>query len=262
MSREFNNGVTTDLMTYALTDLVGVEQYTHGTMLAVVRIMETNDNTWMSIIEGNAPTSGEVFAMGRRSNGGLYYAEGSSPVDSSDTPASGTAWTISDSDNWCILAITKPTGTVATSFHKIPIGGTRLTAVAAATQGNANPIGVSITLGGAADPGFMRLAVVAILHGIVLTTTQLDAIHAARTTESIIALCDANSWVVDDSNAFATNLAAANTHQTAINGTSDNADDPASWVYGIAGDKSGSAVLPGGGAQVIVKAKNAIATHG
>jgi len=241
MSREFNNGVTTDLMTYALSAGVGPENFVYGTQLVLVRIMAAND-TWVSMIEGNQPTTGEYFAIGRRLNNGLYTSNGATVQDSSES-GSGTPFTITSADNWSLYVQTKASGTVSPTYHKYPVGGSRTTNQITATFADSVPNAVSITLGGPEDPAHIRFAVAAVLHGIVLTAGQIDAIMAALTTQSILDLCDSNSWVVDDSDGFANNLANNHSHRSAINGTTDNGDDPAGWVYGLgASSQKGYAV--------------------
>jgi hypothetical protein len=86
----------------------------------------------------------------------------------------------------------------------------------------------------------MRLAAVALWNS-VLTQGQIEGIASAKTTQSILDLSPL--WCVDDgptSNAFALDLV-GNVDRTAINGTSDNADDPAGWVY--LGEGGGGPVL-------------------
>lgn len=228
MSRLFNG--TSNFMTFTPTD------WAFGTLLVVARIMTTNDVAWQSFIEGEAP-GGLRYAFGRSNSGNLYLANGI-------TTASAVA--AQDADGWAIYAVTKATGTVAPTMHRIPIGGTRTSTAPGTTLTNSTTIaGGSTKVGGDDDFANIRLAAVAIFNGTVLTTTQLDGINTAKTTQSIADLSP--TALYDDSDAFATDLIGS-ADRTAISGTTDDADDPSGWVYGLGGggttfDKTGLGVV-------------------
>lgn len=236
MSRLFNG--STDLMTYgSLPAAVNVNGA--FTLLVVCRILNTNDGVWLSAIETETSAAADSATLGRRSSGNVYV--------SNATLATGTdtgldvPWT--DSDNWCVIAAGKATGTVAPFNHKIPIGGASNRTTASFGMPNAPSItGGSIKLMGNADPHNGRLAVAAIFDK-ALTQAEVEGIATAKTTQSIYALTPV--WLVDDNDAFASDYM-GNANRTAISGTTDDADDPSGWVYGIS---SGTTVtVPGAGA--------------
>ena len=241
MSRLFNG--STDLLTYALPDTAnpGPVNYTHGTLLIVARFVTAS--SWVSLIEmENADGTSVKGGIGRHAGGGLYTVDGAT-LRHTDEGGAGT-FTIGTGDNWCLYAATKATGTVAPILYKIPLATlSRSTYVNPGTMVNTGLLANGrIKLGGNDDPANIRLAAAAILPGVVLTGPQLDGIASAKTTASILALAATNSWVVDDSDGFATNLYAANTPRTA-NATApvlhtlptSDGDNPASWVYGAGG---------------------------
>ena len=230
MSRLFNPA-TSDFMTYALPagGSPGPVNWQYGTMLVVAKF--NAGTSWTSFIEMTATSV--VVSMGRRSTDGLYYSEGVAIQDSSQAGPVGSPFTIGSGDGWCLYAFTKAAGTVSPTFHKIPIGGTRVTHSISATSVDVGaPLdNGTITIGGNDDFFNGRFAALAIMPQVVLSTTQLDAIATAKTTASIVGLAPANGWVVDDSDGFANNLVANNTHRSAIAGTTASADDPAGWIY-------------------------------
>lgn len=242
MSRLFDG--TDDVMTYALpASGAGPVNFGFGTQLVIARLVTAP--TWASFIEiEEAAGSVEKGGFGRHSSGSIYTVDGANLRHSGEAGTGGT-FTIGTGDNWALFATTKATGTSSPSFHKIPLAtGTRSTHTVSTTLVNTASIASGrIRLGGDDDFANMRLAVAALLTGVVLTTTQLDTIAATKTTASILALASADSWVVDDADAFTNNLVAANTNRSDIVGTADDADDPADWVYG-AGGATSSIVVP------------------
>ena len=249
MSRLFD-GVD-DSMVYNQGSVDPIDFSGGFTILMVVKIATAVDNSWQAFIENKSVSAVVRVSLLRRGTGNLAYVDGAGIDD---------VIPISDGDGWMIIATTKTSGSSIPTNHKAPIGGSRTstalpegarTAIGSMADGN------TIIGGSTSDWANMYLALAAQFER-VLSTTELDGILAAKTTESVIAL--GPHWCVDDSNGFASDLV-GNIDRTTLVGTTDDADDPSGWVYGLASEKSGSAVLPGGGAQVIVKAKNAIATH-
>lgn len=230
MSRLFD-GVD-DQMVYAMPGSGGPD-YTFGTLLVVIRIITTTDGAWLSFIEGETSGAASRFALGRRNDGKQYYANGAA-IDSANT--------VEDADSWMLLAATKATGTVAPTMHKIIISsGVRSSTALGTSFANSTTIANgNVRLGGDDDFANIRLGVAAIFVGTALTTGQLDGIVSAKTTQSIADLSP--TWLVDDSDAFATDLTAGTVDRTTLVGTADDADDPAGWVYGL-----------GGGGGVVVK---------
>jgi hypothetical protein len=243
VSRLYNG--TTDLDTFALptTPASGPVNFVYGTVLIVARFVSAA--SWASLIEVETSSTLVVAGIGRDSGGALYYADGGT-LRRSNEAGTGTTFTIGTGDNWCLYAVTKPNGTTAASFHKIPIAtGVRTTFTHGSTSINAVSLSNGkIMLAGNDDPANIRVAAAAVLPGVVLTTTQLDGIASAKTTASIIALAPADGWVVDDSDSINLNLVANNTNRSARSGTADDADDPSGWVYG-AGGGGGSATVTG-----------------
>lgn len=217
MSREFNNGVTTDLMLYASNVPGGYGNGAHTTLL-VIRIMATNDGVWISGLESDSSAGANPGpALGRRSSGTTYY---STPAGVSDA----VSWT--DSDNWCVIAGTKASGSATPNHYKIPIGGATSSSAGNLAGGNFNAAD-RLKLGGPSDGAHVRIAAAAIWNS-VLTQGQIEGIASAKTTASILALSPL--WCVDDSDGLATDLVGT-ADRTTLTGTSDNADDPAGWAY-------------------------------
>jgi hypothetical protein len=174
--------------------------------------------------------------MGRHSSGGLYHVDGTS-VRVSDGAGTGTNFTIGPGDNHCLYAVTKASGTVGVSFYKIPIAtGVRTSFQHGSTSVNALSFSNGrIGIAGTDDPANIRVTAAAIIPGVVLTGEQLDGIVAAKTTESIIALTNEDSWVVDADDGLINNLVANNTNRSGGTNSGDDADAPAGWVLGVGG---------------------------
>lgn len=224
MSREFNNGVTTDLMTYASNMPAGLGAGA-GSVMVVGRIMATNDAIWVSFVESDSSGGTNPGpSLGRHSNGQIYFGM--------TTISKAVGWT--DSDNWCVICATRAAGTTTPNFYKVPIGGSTTTAAGDASSGNLNNAD-RIRLGGPSDPAHIRIAAVA-WWSSALSQANIESVATAKTTQSILDLSPA--WCVDDSDGLATDLVGT-ADRTAISGTSDNADDPSGWVYfGAAGGPS------------------------
>lgn len=230
MSRLFNG--TSDQMMYTVD--AGTAMNDALTMLVVCRILAA-DNVWMSLLEGQNSADSEVrAALGRSSSGNnIYFGNHIALIQ---------AGSVTAADNWQIIAVTR-SAAAASSAHKLPIGGSRTTtALGALADGNTLASG-HLRLGGIADFANYRLAAAAIWNGVELTNGQLDGILSAKTTASIDALNP--TWLVDDSDAFATNLTNPGVmDRTSISGTTDDADDPAGWVYGLSGGTDYTGTVP------------------
>lgn len=226
MSREFNSA--SDLMTYGSNVPGGIGSGA-WTQLIVMRIMATADNIWISGLETKHTTNLDGISLGRHSNGLVYSA--------STAATTAVAWT--DSDNWCVVASSKATGSSAPNHYKIPIGGATSTAAASAI-GNVSASN-QITLGGPSDPAHIRLAAAAIFTS-ALSQANIESVATAKTTQSILDLSPV--WCVDDSDGLLTDLVGT-ADRTILSGTSDNADDPAGWVYfgGGANEKLGAGII-------------------
>lgn len=233
MSRLFNG--TTDLMTYALPAAgTGPVNYGFGTVLVVLRYVTST--TWASMVE--IEDSGAILKGGlsRDSGGNMGWSDGAIFRRTSDAGTGSAAYTIGTGDNWCLYAMTKPTGAASITLHKVPIAtGVRESRTITATSANTAGIASGrIHIGGNDDFANVRYAVASVLSGVVLTGADIDGIVTAKTTASILALAPADGWVVDDSDGFLNNLVANNTNRSAISGTASDADNPAGWVYGLA----------------------------
>jgi hypothetical protein len=239
MSRLFNG--TTDVHTYNLpASGTGPVNYAFGTLMIVARFLTASG--WASLIELERSTGNEARGgLGRHgTTGGLYTNDFTATHDS--TEAGGTSFTVGSGDNWCLYAATRATGTASPTLYKIPIAtGTRTTNQLTATLVDVSNIASGfIRVGGNDDFVNMRVAAVAVLPGVVLSGAQLDAIVAAKTTASIIAVAGADGWVVDDSDGLTNNLVAGNTNLSAGTSSTD-ADNPAGWVYAGAAATAGPA---------------------
>ena len=223
MSRAFD-GVD-DQMVYTIPsssyDVTGAH-----TILIVARIMQTNDAVWLSFIEHETSAAGASATLGRRNNGNLYWANGT-------TASNAVAAT--DSDNWCVFASRKPAGVSGVTTSKCVIGGANTHTNDGGAHANApGVLSGTLRIGGNDDFANIRVAAAAVFPGTQLADADLNGIASAKTTQSIADLSP--TWLVDDSDAFATNLVNPGVMDRAsITGTADDADDPSGWVYGLGG---------------------------
>jgi hypothetical protein len=226
MSRLFNG--TTDLMSYAIPASSGGTgpNITFGTFLVVVRILQA-DSSWMSFIEKENSAAGIHAALGRHSNNSIYCTDGAATSENS-------AQTITSADNWAVYCWTKATGSVLPVLIKCVIGGSVASVNGGTLIGNfSDSSGGNMRLGGNDDFANIRLGVAAAFQGISLSTANVQSIADTKTTAAINAL--GATWLVDDSDAFATDLTAGTVDRTAISGTTNDADNPSGWVYGLGG---------------------------
>jgi hypothetical protein len=222
MSREFNNGVTTDLMTFPIPASIPVMNDAL-VLFAYIRVMQTSDNTWLSVMElersgGGTPAAYLGFAATGGSTREMRYIN-------TNGSAAGGGLAVTDADNWCKIAVIR-TSAAGTTYYKRPAGGSTSTAAGGAlADGLAWNSGGVMKVGGDDDPAFIRVACVAYLNNANVTTGDIDAWDS---TQDVI---DAGfTAVYDDSDSFASDLVGS-ADRTAINGTTDNADDPAGWTY-------------------------------
>lgn len=193
------------------------------TLLVVVRIVNTNDAAWQSFLEAYSGSSALHFAFGRHSTGNLYTSRGGSAVQN--------AIAFRDDEGWGVVATTFATGTSTPRHHRDLIAGAATHTDTGGTTVSPTGDVITVRLGGNADFANIKVAAAAIFNS-ALADASLDTIEDARTTQSIADLSP--FWLVDDSDAFATNLVTPGTgDRSSITGTSDDADDPASWVYGL-----------------------------
>ena len=217
MSREFD-GVN-DLMTYSVTTPA-----TALTMLMVLKILNATDSAWLSFMEFETAPGTNRAAMGRENSaiGHLYLSSSSLQYHNA------SAGEVSDADGWMIVAVTKAAGTVTPRMHKMVVGGSAFHNDAGGTLQDPTA-GNQLKLGGDSDFANMRAAVAAFWTS-ELSDANLNTIHSALTTQSILDLSPA--WCVDDGNGdgLATDLVGS-ADRTALEGTTDSADDPPGWVY-------------------------------
>jgi hypothetical protein len=221
MSRLFDG--TDDLMAYTVP--AGVALNDALTLLIVCRIMTATDTSWLSLLEGKSSGGSIACAMGRRNTGDMYFAN-----TAGSTFHVGQA--VGDGDNWTILAIRR-TAAAATSADKALIAGARSTVAGGALADGLTMASGTLRIGGNADFANIRVAAAAAFTSDI-GTAGFDAVLSAKTTASIAALTP--FWLVDDSDAFATNLINPGVmDRSAIVGTADDGDDPSGWVYGLGG---------------------------
>lgn len=220
MSRLFD-GVD-DQMSYTLT--AGTALNDALTLLIVCKIAAAN-GTWLSLLEGERSTGAVGCALGRHPTGNnVYFANSVALV---------AAGSITSADAWMIVAVTR-TAAAAGDVHKLPIGGSRTTTALGALADGLSLASGTMRIGGNDDFANIRVAAAAFWDGTALSTTQLDGILSAGTTQSIDDLNP--TWLVDDSDAFVSNLTNPGVmDRSAITGTADDADDPSGWVYGLGG---------------------------
>ena len=211
----------------------GVDVSGAHTLLCVCRILTVSDTAWQSIIETQTSAAAGAATIGRNNGGLIYWSQGA-------TLNSGTSWT--DSDNWVIVATTRAAGTVTTRMHKSVVGGAN-THADAANGGTlaASPSIASgtIRIGGNDDFANIRVAAAALFNK-VLSDAELNGINTALTTQSIYDLTPV--WLVDDADGLVADYM-NNADRTSVVGTADDADDPAGWVYGIAGGGTDAEVV-------------------
>ena len=231
MSRLFD-GIN-DSMTYTgMSALTGAT-----TLLIVVKIVTTNDTAWLSFLDNDNGAGATRPSIGRRDTGNIYYSDGIAIDD---------AVAIQDADGWAVIAATRPAGAAQTvRAHKCVIGGAPTHTNVGLTFNNVSAT-VRLRIGGPGDWANIKVAAAAIFNAD-LTDGNLEGIATAATTQSIADLSP--YWLVDDSDAFATNLVNPGTgDRSAITDTADDADDPAGWVYGIAGPTAPTISVVGAGA--------------
>jgi hypothetical protein len=201
-----------------------------GTLLIVVKIAQSS-GSWMSFLEKEHNNGTSHGGFGRHSNNSPYMAYASSLAEN------GAGLDITSADGWMVVAVTKATGTATPNLIKAPIGGSVSSNAAGSTIGDlSDSSNGRVRIGGNDDWANMYVAAVAAFHGVVLTTTDVQGIADAATTQSI---ADLNpTWLIDDSDAFATDLMGSGHDRTSITGTTDSADDPSGWVYGLGGGGS------------------------
>jgi hypothetical protein len=222
MSRLFDG--TDDQMEYAVSGLNVTAA--HSTLM-VIRIMRTADVDWETWMEfrtsGNVPST---ILEREASVAGSVCWSNNSVISNTNVPAT-------DSDGWMVIGSSVAAGTATGTVHRCIFGGANThTAWGASLAKGASVTGGKLYLGGLSDFANFRLAAAAYWDGIVLADADYNAVKAAATTQSIADLSP--TWLVDDSDAFATDLIGA-MDRTAIVGTADDADDPSGWVYGIGG---------------------------
>lgn len=194
------------------------------TMLVVVKFAAASG--WASLIEMENSGAADRATIGRNPTLGnnLYWSNGVSGLLSGGE-------TMTSTTDWLVLGVTKSAGTTTPRSHKCIIGGANSHTDQTGTIADAGTsAGGVLRLGANADFANVRLAAAAIWHGTALTDSDFNTIAASATTQSIADLSP--TWLVDDSDGFATDLIGAN-DRTILDGTADDADDPAGWVFGL-----------------------------
>lgn len=219
MSRLFD-GVD-DQMVYSFSSSLAASG--PKTLLMVLRIMNATDLAWLSFMEWENASSVDVAALGRRNNGNIYTVKGGTTFDNI---------AVQDADDWVVIATTWPAASAVPRHHKDVIGGAATHTDGAGVANSPFSDNIpTVRLGGNADFCNMRLAAAAIFTS-ELSDVDIESVENAKTTQSIADLSP--FWLVDDSDAFATNLITPGTgDRSSITGTADDADDPAGWVYGL-----------------------------
>lgn len=223
MSRLFDG--SDDQMVYAFSGTLF--QGGAKTLMMVLRIIETVDNNkWLSFIECETSGGSIALALGRENSspGLIYCVRGGGQHQ---------AISVTDADSWMVVGWTIPSGTATPRFHKDVIGGSPTHTAGGGTQSDNNNEIANVRIGGNDDFANIRVAAAAIFNSEI-SDGNWETIEAARTTQAIADLTPV--WLVDDSDAFATNLINPGVgDRSSITGTADDADDPASWVYGLGG---------------------------
>lgn len=191
------------------------------TMLALVKITETDDTTWESIVEIEAGGATR-FSMGRRSNGTLYYGNNVG-IDS--------AGTLNDSLGWVWVAVTR-TAAAATSYHIMPVGGSRTTSAGGALADGASCSGGTMTIGGPSDPFTGKMACYAYWPSDI-GTANLDTILAGNSTATVTGLTPHAAY--DASDGFVADLMVGFNRTADVGTTEDTGDNPAGYTYAGAG---------------------------
>lgn len=203
-----------------LIDDVGITTLAvNGALTFLVVVKFVSASSWCALIECETNNSGGYkCGITRNSGTGLRFADETSFSD---------AGSIAASDGWIIAATTKATGTATPDHHKLVIGGSRTTSTGSASVGSGNNTTVEhVKLGGDDDRQQIYFGAAAIFSK-VLTTTELDGINTAKTSQSIFDL--GPIWFADDGNSFATEIVSG--RSLTLTGTTDDADDPSGWVY-------------------------------
>lgn len=223
MSRLFDG--SDDNMEYAVSGLNVTGAYS---MMMVIRIMRTADVDWETWMEfrtsGNVPST--ILEREALTAGSLCW--------SNNTNISQAGLPVTDSDGWMVIGSSVAAGTATGRDHRCIIGGANTHAAwGASLAKGASVTGGKLYLGGLSDFANFRLAAAAYWDGTELSDANYNTVASTKTTAAIAALSP--TWLVDDSDAFATDLIGS-MDRTAITGTADDADDPSGWVYGVGGD--------------------------
>lgn len=206
------------------------------TMLIVVKFATSSG--WISLLEGETSGGADRATIGRNpdQSNNLYFSNGVAGL-----PTGGV--TLTNTSNWYVAALQRASGTVAARTHLCQVGAVSNTHTDHVTSmANASSIaGGNLRIGGNADFGNIRVAAAAIWNSNPLVDADFEGIASDATTQSIADLSPV--WLVDDSDAFATDLIGSN-DRTSITGTADDADDPSGWVYGLGGGAAATSLPP------------------
>jgi hypothetical protein len=197
-----------------------------GTLTMLVVVKFATASGWASLIEMENSGGADRATIGRNPtlSNNLYWSNGIAALLTGGE-------TMTSTTEWLVLGITKTAGTTTPRAHKCIVGGANSHTDQTGTIADAGTsVGGVLRLGGNADWANIRLAAAAIWHGTALTDADFNSINAALTTQSIFDLSP--TWLVDDADAFTADYVGS-ADQTSITGTTDDADDPAGWVYGL-----------------------------
>jgi len=195
------------------------------TILIVVKVINTTDNAWLSFVESETSGAAARPSIGRNNStpGRVYYANGAVLSETASV-------TITDAENWCVVAVTKAAGTVAPRMHRCQIGGSNQHADGTV---NAGDVGAYATgkflVAGDDDPANIRVAAWAVWDGTALTDGQIEGIASAKTTDSILALTPTACF--DAENSLMLNDLVQNMDGTLVGTITESSDGPTGWLY-------------------------------
>lgn len=238
---------------------------------AIVLKRESN-GTWDAIVTHQL--ADDTFCVSvalTDTNHSQYAMKSTIATTGNQTTASGSnPFTVTLSDGWVILVHSYSNAGGGTLIQSVFKGGvwthcttTGFTLIAKSQAGGKIRVGRYENT----DNFDGKIAAMALWQTVALTPTQIAALSAGSIAAWAANAAGAPTEHWELNQAVASGVEGANnvSDQVAISGTTAVAgDDPGPTIYTFAAgvnDKSGAALLHGGGAIVPIKQKNAIATH-
>ena len=195
------------------------------TMLIVQRMLAAN-GSWQSLLESESSAPAPRPSIGRQVTDNDFYFSDSVGLKEAPTVE------VLSSQNWTILAATRPAGAAQTvRAHYFQVGGsppTHENFPGTASNETAYATGKFI-IAGDDDPANIRVAAWAIWDGTALADGDFDSIATALTTQSILDLSPTACF--DSENDLMLTDLAGTLPGTLVGTITESADGPTDWLY-------------------------------